>query len=71
MYCTGGIRCEKFSLLMEKKGFKEVYQLHGGIINYAKEVGDAHYRGKCFVFDDRLAVPVEQDQKELFSFPEK
>ena len=67
MYCTGGIRCEKFSLLMEKKGFKNVYQLHGGIINYAKEVGDAHYRGKCFVFDDRLAVSIEENQKEPLS----
>lgn len=64
MYCTGGIRCEKFSVLMEKKGFKEVYQLHGGIINYAQQIGDAHYRGKCFVFDDRLAVPVEKNQKQ-------
>lgn len=64
MYCTGGIRCEKFSLLMQKKGFKDVYQLHGGILNYAKQVGDAHYKGKCFVFDDRLSVPVEKNQKE-------
>lgn len=64
MYCTGGIRCEKFSLLMEKKGFQHVFQLHGGIIKYAQEVGDAHYKGKCFVFDDRLAVPVEKNQKE-------
>lgn len=64
MYCTGGIRCEKFSLLMEKKGFKNVFQLHGGIVTYAQKVGDAHYKGKCFVFDDRLAVPVEKNQKQ-------
>lgn len=64
MYCTGGIRCEKFSVLMKKKGFRDVNQLHGGIINYAKTVGDAHYRGKCFVFDDRLTVPVQKDQQE-------
>lgn len=63
MYCTGGIRCEKFSVLMKKKGFRDVNQLHGGIINYAKTIGDAHYRGKCFVFDDRLTVPVEKDQQ--------
>ena len=62
MYCTGGIRCEKFSLLMEKKGFKDVYQLHGGIINYAQKEGGAHYTGKCFVFDDRLAVPVNKKE---------
>ena len=67
MYCTGGIRCEKFSVLMKKKGFKDVNQLHGGIINYAKTVGDAHYRGKCFVFDDRLTVPVEKDQQKPLS----
>lgn len=64
MYCTGGIRCEKFSVLMKKKGYRDVNQLHGGIINYAKTVGDAHFRGKCFVFDDRLTVPVQKDQEE-------
>jgi len=64
MYCTGGIRCEKFSVLMEKKGWKNVKQLHGGIIRYAGEVGDAHYKGKCFIFDDRLVVPVEKNQKK-------
>jgi UPF0176 protein len=62
MYCTGGIRCEKFSLFMEKKGFKDVYQLHGGIIKYAKEQGGKHFLGKCFVFDDRLAVPVQKEE---------
>ena len=64
MYCTGGIRCEKFSLLMEKKGFQDVNQLQGGIINYANKIGDAHYKGKCFVFDDRLAVPIEKNQEQ-------
>ncbi|MCA9394085.1 MAG: rhodanese-related sulfurtransferase [Candidatus Omnitrophica bacterium] len=64
MYCTGGIRCEKFSVLMKKKGFRDVNQLHGGIINYAKTVGDAHYKGKCFVFDDRLTVPIQQGQEQ-------
>jgi UPF0176 protein len=63
MYCTGGIRCEKFSLYMKKKGFNKVYQLHGGIINYKHKENGAHYQGKCFVFDDRLAVPVEEPQK--------
>ena len=58
MYCTGGIRCEKFSVLMKQKGWGDVNQLHGGILNYAKEEGGAHFRGKCFVFDDRLVVPV-------------
>lgn len=66
MYCTGGIRCEKFSVLMAKKGFKNVYQLHGGIINYGQKEQGAHFKGKCFVFDDRLAVPVnKEDQTPL------
>jgi len=60
IYCTGGIRCEKFSVLMEKKGYRNVFQLHGGIINYGKKEGGAHFRGRCFVFDDRLSVPVNK-----------
>ncbi len=58
MYCTGGIRCEKFSVLMKKEGYSDVNQLHGGILNYARKEGGRHFRGKCFVFDDRLVVPV-------------
>lgn len=64
MYCTGGIRCEKFSILMQKHGFKDVNQLHGGILNYAKEEGGKYFRGKCFVFDDRLVVPVNPEDEE-------
>lgn len=70
MYCTGGIRCEKFSVLMKKKGYADVNQLHGGILTYAKEEGGAHYKGKCFVFDDRLAVPVNPNEEEPVSFCE-
>lgn len=64
MYCTGGIRCEKFSVLMKKKGWGDVNQLHGGILNYAKEEGGEHFKGKCFVFDDRLVVPVNKENLE-------
>ncbi len=64
MYCTGGIRCEKFSVLMKKKGWDDVNQLHGGILNYAKEEGGKFFKGKCFVFDDRLVVPVNKDNLE-------
>lgn len=64
MYCTGGIRCEKFSVLMKKKGWDDVNQLHGGILNYAKEEGGKHFNGKCFVFDDRLIVPVNKENLE-------
>jgi UPF0176 protein len=64
MYCTGGIRCEKFSVLMKEKGWKDVNQLHGGILRYAKEEGGKHFKGKCFVFDDRLVVPVNEEDME-------
>lgn len=67
MYCTGGIRCEKFSILMRKKGYNDVNQLHGGILNYAKKERGAHFKGKCFVFDDRLVVPVNPDDEEPIS----
>lgn len=64
MYCTGGIRCEKFSIFMKNKGYEDVKQLHGGIIEYAKQQGGKHFKGKCFVFDDRLEVPINPDEKE-------
>lgn len=56
MFCTGGIRCEKASPLLLKKGFNEVYQLDGGILRYLEEMGSAHFDGECFVFDDRVAL---------------
>lgn len=64
MYCTGGIRCEKFSVLMKKRGWEDVNQLNGGILRYAEEEGGEHFRGKCFVFDDRLVVPVNEEERE-------
>ena len=67
MYCTGGIRCEKFSVLMKEKGWKDVNQLHGGILRYGKEEGGKHFKGKCFVFDDRLVVPVNEEDMEPIS----
>ncbi|MDG5767038.1 rhodanese-related sulfurtransferase [Balneolales bacterium ANBcel1] len=70
MYCTGGIRCEKFSVLMKKKGYRDVNQLHGGILNYANKQAGRHFRGKCFVFDDRLVVPVNPEEQEPVSFCE-
>jgi len=57
MYCTGGIRCEKASALFLKKyGFKEVYQLAGGIINYFQHCGNDYFDGECFVFDKRVCL---------------
>jgi UPF0176 protein len=65
MYCTGGIRCEKASAYMLHHGFKNVFHLEGGIINYAnqiKEVGlESQFKGKNFVFDDRLGEKITED----------
>jgi len=55
-YCTGGIRCEKAVLHMQDAGMENVYQLEGGILKYFEEVGGVHWRGECFVFDERGAV---------------
>lgn len=55
-FCTGGVRCEKAAELMLQKGFKHVYQLDGGIINYFEKCGGDYYNGECFVFDQRVAV---------------
>ena len=55
-YCTGGIRCEKASAYMIKKGFKDVYQLDGGIFNFIKKFPDTYWEGGMFVFDERRVV---------------
>jgi UPF0176 protein len=65
MYCTGGIRCEKYSSLMIKEGFKDVNQLNGGILNYKNKEDGAHFEGKCFVFDDRLAVDINKNSETI------
>lgn len=58
MFCTGGIRCEKASAYLKKRGFKNVYQLKGGIINYLDNVKkkDSLWSGDCFVFDNRVSI---------------
>ncbi len=56
MFCTGGIRCEKAGPYMEQAGFKNVFQLDGGILKYFEDCGGEHYEGDCFVFDQRVAV---------------
>ena len=58
MFCTGGIRCEKATSLLLARGFREVYHLRGGILNYVKSVpaAESRWRGACFVFDERIAV---------------
>jgi UPF0176 protein len=61
MFCTGGIRCEKISSYMIKKGFKDVNQLHGGILNYLENTPRTKslWKGECFVFDNRVSVQNE------------
>ena len=58
MFCTGGIRCEKVSVFLKKKGFINVYQLKGGILNYLKKINkkESLWKGECFVFDNRVSV---------------
>lgn len=56
MFCTSGIRCEKAAEEMRQQGYKQVYQLDGGITNYIKEYPDGHWQGECFMFDHRVAV---------------
>ena len=58
MFCTGGIRCEKTSVYLKKKGFKNIYQLNGGILNYLKKIKkkDSMWKGECFVFDNRISL---------------
>ncbi len=55
-FCTGGIRCEKAALWMQAEGMSNVLQLDGGILGYFEQVGGRHYQGRCFVFDERVAL---------------
>jgi len=55
-FCTGGIRCEKAAPWMLEQGFKEVYQIEGGVLNYFEQCAGKHWQGDCFVFDDRVEV---------------
>ncbi|KON67987.1 rhodanese-related sulfurtransferase [Peribacillus butanolivorans] len=73
-YCTGGIRCEKFSGWLVKEGFEDVSQLHGGIATYGKdpEVQGDLWDGQMYVFDERIAVPINQKEhvivgRDIFS----
>src|SRR5262249_18433563 len=56
IYCTGGIRCEKAILEMNRQGYQSVQQLQGGILNYLREFPQQDFEGECFVFDYRVAV---------------
>ncbi len=58
MFCTGGIRCEKASIYLNRKGFKNIFQLKGGILNYLKKINKKQslWKGECYVFDNRVSV---------------
>jgi UPF0176 protein len=58
-FCTGGIRCEKAAIYMREAGLDHVWQLDGGILKYFEETGGAHFRGGCFVFDEREALDAD------------
>ncbi len=60
-FCTGGIRCEKAAPYLLQHGFKNVFQLDGGILKYFEECGNAHFDGQCFVFDQRVVLDADLD----------
>lgn len=66
IFCTGGIRCEKARMDLERRGFKSVWQLKGGILNYLKEKPGAGFDGECFVFDERVSVDQQLQPSQLF-----
>ncbi len=68
MYCTGGIRCEKAVLEMRRRGFAQVYQLHGGILKYLEQYPNDQFEGECFVFDERVAVDQCMEPTKKFTF---
>lgn len=63
-YCTGGIRCEKASAFLKESGFKNVFQLKGGILSFGEEFPNTYWQGKCFVFDDRIAIGINNAGSE-------
>lgn len=60
-FCTGGIRCEKAAIFMRQIGLTHTYQLEGGILKYFEKTDARHYRGACFVFDERIALNATLD----------
>jgi UPF0176 protein len=65
-YCTGGIRCEVLSAIMIKRGFKEVYQIEGGIVRYGESQGDESlWEGSLYVFDDRMNINFTDKAKTI------
>ncbi|MEK6889560.1 MAG: rhodanese-related sulfurtransferase [Nanoarchaeota archaeon] len=67
MYCTGGIRCEKASAYLKERGFKDVSQLHGGILTFGKKFPDSVWEGTCFVFDKRMVSDLNTENKTVMN----
>jgi UPF0176 protein len=67
IFCTGGIRCEKGILELEKRGYKNVYQLEGGILKYLEQYPNDQFKGECFVFDHRVAVKQDLTPSDQYS----
>ncbi|XP_048330457.1 rhodanese-like domain-containing protein 8, chloroplastic isoform X1 [Ziziphus jujuba] len=65
MYCTGGIRCDVYSTILRKRGFKNLYTLEGGVSHYLKNVGPIEWVGNLFVFDSRLSLPPSTYKPEV------
>ena len=66
-YCTGGVKCEKASAFLKENGYKNVYQLHGGIIKYGIEENGKDFNGKCYVFDNRIVKDVNNINPNIIS----
>jgi UPF0176 protein len=65
-YCTGGIRCEVLTVLMKEQGFKDVYQIDGGIVKYGEAYGDEGlWEGALYVFDDRMGIKFSDKAKDI------
>ncbi len=65
-YCTGGIRCEILTPLMKHRGFKDVYQMDGGIVKYGEQYGDdGLWEGNLYVFDDRMGITFSDHAKDI------
>lgn len=68
IFCTGGIRCEKGILELQRQGFDNVYQLEGGILNYLAQFPRDQFEGECFVFDDRVALDQDLKPTQQYEF---
>ncbi len=65
-YCTGGVRCEILSTLMKNRGFKDVYQIDGGIVRYGETFADqGEWEGKLYIFDDRMVTSFSDEAKDI------